>query len=131
MQISDVFLPDDSVAIDDAFTISVETVSLTIQQVSPKMYDIAVYNLAGDILINYADDQAPYTFFKDLRAKFDCNGFVSGVVTSSSDSGTSQSLQTPSSLSELTLSDLQRLKTKYGRTYLEIAQRYTTSWGMS
>jgi hypothetical protein len=131
MQISTVFLPIDSPVIVQSYDLAVAVVSPEIQQISPLFYDTAVYNLAADYLINYAPDVAPYTFFEELRAKFDCIGFVSGVVTSSSDSGTSQSLQVPSAFSEITLSDLQRFKTKYGRRYVEIAQQCSNSWGMS
>lgn len=131
MKISEVFLPTDSPVIDMTYQLAVVVVNPQIQQFSALMYDAAVYNLAADYLINYATDVAPYTFFEDLRAKFDCIGFVSGVITSSSDEGTSQSLQTPTAFSELTLSDLQRLKTKYGRRYVEIAQQCSNSWGLS
>ena len=131
MQISSVFLPDNSPVIEQSYAIAIDTVSLIIQQASGNIYDIAVYNLAGDLLINYAEDQPTYTFFEDLRTKYGCNGFTSGVVSSSSDASTSQSLAVPTPLNDLTISDLQRLKTKYGRTYLEIAQRYSMSWGLS
>ena len=131
MQISSVFLPDNSPVIEQSYAIAIDTVSLIIQQASGNIYDIAVYNLAGDLLINYAEDQPTYTFFEDLRTKYGCNGFTSGVVSSSSDAGTSQSLTVPTPLNDLTISDLQRLKTKYGRTYLEIAQRYSIAWGVS
>lgn len=131
MQISEMFLPIDSPVISQSYELAVVVVNPQIQQVGALIYDTAVYNLAADYLINYAPDVAPYTFFEDLRAKFDCIGFVSGVITSSSDAGTSQSLQAPTAFSELTISDLQRLKTKYGRRYVEIAQQCSNSWGLS
>lgn len=131
MQISVVFLPDNSPTIAQSYDLAVAVVNPQIQQIGAFVYDTAVYNLAADYLINYAPDIAPYTFFEELRAKFDCIGFVSGVITSSSDAGTSQSLQVPTAFSELTLSDLQRLKTKYGRRYVEIAQQCSNSWGLS
>jgi len=131
MAISPVFLPDDSPVINQSYQLAIAVVNQNIKLISSLVYDTAVYNLAADYLINYAPDVAPYTLFADLRASFDCVGFVSGVITSSSDAGTSQSLQAPSQFNELTLSDLQRLKTKYGRRYLEIAQQCSNSWGIS
>lgn len=131
MQIDTIFLPTDSPVIEQSYQLALAVVNQNIRLISPLFYDLAVYNLAADYLINYAPDVAPYTYFADLRASFDCIGFVSGVITSSSDSGTSQSLQTPSQFSELTLSDLQRLKTKYGRRYVEMAQQCSNAWGLS
>ena len=131
MQVSPVFLPTDSPVIEQSYQLALVVVSPQIQQISSLLYDTAVYNLAADYLINYAPDVAPYDFFEQLRAKFDCIGFVSGVITSSSDSGTSQSLQVPNAFSEITISDLQRFKTKYGRRYVEIAQQCSNQWGLS
>lgn len=63
-------------------------------------------------------------FFQWLRAKWNLNTSVTGVVNSSSDQSTSAGFQVPAQLMSLTLSDLQRLKTPFGRAYLEIAQEY-------
>lgn len=131
MQISVDLLPDSSPFIETAYTLSIETVNDIIASVSPTMYDTAVYNLAADTLLNIAPDQPTYSFFKDVRAKFDCIGFVSGVITSASDAGTSQSMVTPEQFTGLTLSDLQNLKTPYGRVYLSIAQKYGNIFAVS
>lgn len=97
----------------------------------PTIYAWAVYNLAGDQLINYASDVPPSTFFASMRASLNINAFVSGVLTSQSDATTSSSVAVPQSLNQLTLSDLQNLKTPWGRTYLSIAQKVGTLWGIS
>ena len=105
------------------------------------IFTLAVYNLAGDNLINYAPDvpdapdvpgsdpAAPY--FQYLRNKFGITNFVAGVVASTGDQGSSVSLQVPEALKNLTLADLQYLKTPYGRQYLAFAQRYGTLWGLT
>ena len=123
-------LPDVSPAIQAAYDLSIETVNLllTVAQLS---YTSAVYNLGTDLLINYAQDIPPSTFFADTRATYKINSFAPGVVTSASDNGTSTSLMVPDFFKELTLSDLQHLKTPWGRTYLAIAQKTGTLWGVS
>lgn len=99
-------------------------------------YTFAVYNLAASLLINYAPDQTGQTYFQALRGNaqggFNTNAFAAGVVAAAGDHGTSSSLVVPEFFKNLTLSDLQRLKDPFGRTYLEISQDYgPTIWGLS
>jgi len=104
------------------------------------MYAIAVYNFAGDRLINYAQDPAdapvvegsdpPMKFFAYTRKTLNIFGFVSGVVQSTGDAGTNVSMVVPKQFENFTLADLQNLKTPWGREYLAIAQQYGPSvWG--
>lgn len=96
------------------------------------MYDLAVYNLAADNLINYAQDQNGQCYFTDLRKELNINGFVSGIVQSASDESTSVSLVVMEAAKEFTLMNLQQLKTPWGRAYLGIAQSYgPTTWGLT
>jgi hypothetical protein len=97
----------------------------------PTVYAWAVYNLAGDQLINYASDVPPSTFFADMRASLNINAFVSGVLSSQADATTSSTVAVPQSLNQLTLGDLQNLKTPWGRVYLSLAQKVGTMWGVS
>lgn len=131
MGITTLQLPDNSPAITDAYTVSIETVNLYIGSISTTFYDLAVYNLGGDYLLNWAPDTAPSTFFADYRKTNNLNGFVAGVVASSADEGTSNSLLVPDFFKTLSLSDLQELKTPYGRQYLAIAQKFGPLWGLS
>lgn len=125
-------LPDDSPSIGWAYSVALEIVNQAICEVSPTMYTIAVYNLGADNLINYAEDFPPSTYFTDLRATLKINEFIAGVVANASDEATSASLVVPEQLKMLTLSDLQNLKTPYGRRYLDIAQKYgPAAWGLS
>ena len=91
----------------------------------------ACYNLAGDLLINYAPDQAGQTFFSDARTKFSINTATTGVVSSTSDESTSVSLAIPPAVSNLLLSQLQNTKTPWGRVYLSYAQSSGSLWGVS
>ena len=98
----------------------------------PTLYALAVYNLAGDILVNLAVDQSGSTYFADLWKGYGGNGFLAGVVSSTSDEGTSTSFAVSQALQSLTLADLQLIRTPWGRAYLAIAQSYGPSvWGLS
>lgn len=110
----------------DAAAVSLNTFGVN------SIYDLAVYNLAGSNLINYAQDQPGKNFFEALRAKLNITGFVSGVVQGSSDEGTSVSLVVQEAAKYFTLSDLSNLKDPWGRRYLELAQSFgPATWGIS
>jgi len=95
------------------------------------VYQWAVYNLAGDILINYAPNQAPDTFFSDQRASLNLTNFQPGVVTAAADQGTSSTLIDPEVMKGLTISQLANLGTQWGRNYLGVAQSVGTNWGLT
>jgi hypothetical protein len=96
------------------------------------IYNLAVYNLAASNLINYAQDPAGRSYFTRLRKKLNITGFVSGIVQSSSDEGTSVSLVVQDAAKAFTLANLTQLKDPYGRQYLALAQSFgPTSWGIS
>lgn len=144
-------LPDDSPFIEQAFWLSM-TLALSYlavvgnaqpaPQTTPSYYAWAVYNLAGHYLVYGAmdDPSAPVdpdhpeykTFWKDLRKSLGLNSFVPGVIQSSSDQGTSQSFMVPGWFSEMTMSDMELLRTPWGRTYMALAQAYgPTIWGLT
>ena len=106
------------------------------------LYTEAVYNLAADNLFNYAQDlpeaaivegsNPPAPFFQWSRHRYNINGFVSGVIDASSDESTSQHLVVQDAAKSFTLSNLQNLRTPWGRRYLGIAQSYgPTTFGIS
>lgn len=108
------------------------------QSTAWSIYQSAVYNLGAAYLIDYAQDAPSAPVYKDglpyfawLRKQFNINNFVAGVIQSSSDEGTSQSLVVPEAFKNLTISQLQLLKTPYGRSYLGWAQSLGTLWGLS
>lgn len=101
-------------------------------QVSPNIYTLAVYNLATDRLINYANDVPGQTFFQDLRKQFRLTDVSVGVPSQASDQGTAVGILNPEQLKLLTIQDLQTMKTPYGRVYMGFAQAYgQTIWGLS
>lgn len=147
MGINTTILPDSSVWFTYAYNVAIALVNQALANVvvdptsGMTIYGLAVYNLAGSNLLNFAQDlpgaaiipgsdpQQP--FFAYTRAKWNMTSFVSGVVQSTSDEGTSMSLVVPEQLKELTLANLQNLKDPYGRVYLQFAQDYGTLWGLS
>ena len=131
VDISTTYLPDDSVYITFAYEWAVQFTNEWLVFASGEIYTQAVYNLGADTIINYAQDQTGETYFADLRAKWGIYNFVAGVATSAGDAGTTVSHAVPTSLTELSLSDLQNLKTPWGRAYLAISQKFGTAWGLS
>jgi hypothetical protein len=102
------------------------------------LYARAVYNLAADTLVNWAQDADGAPAYKDdlpywqwLRNKFGVLNFVAGVVQSTSDEGTSAGYMLPDTFKGYTIANLQNLKTPYGRAYLGIASSLGTLWGLS
>ena len=96
------------------------------------VYVAAVYNLAGDLVVNFAQDQQGRKFFDRKRKELNINGFVSGVVGAASDESTSTTMVVQEAAKNFTLQDLQSLKTPWGRMYLSLAQAYGPSiWGLT
>lgn len=124
-------LPVGAPAVAFAFQIATDLVNPVLNCVSPDLFTLATYNLAGSNLIEYAPDQSGMTYFADLRAAFKINSFAPGLVNSTSDNGTSMSLEMPEFAKNLSLSDLQLLKTPWGRRYLEISSKFGPLWGVS
>jgi hypothetical protein len=98
-------------------------------------YVLAVYNCGGHILIRITPDQPGQSYFQTLRGPgaggFNLSGFTSGIVSGSSDQGTSQTLVVPEGFKNLTFGDLDFVKTPWGRQYLSYAQDFGTIWGLS
>lgn len=145
-------LPDDSVWFDWAYEVSLAIVNpqlavaagplypglppITSPGGATPIYALAVYNLGGDNLVNWVVDDPSLdppldTYWADLREKWNINGFVGGVIQSSADETTSQSMVVPEQFKELTIGNLQNLKTPWGRQYLAFAQSVGTLWGLS
>ena len=138
MQIPTAYLPLTNPTIAWVLAISMNTVNPDLAYIgntaagglpATNMYNVAVYNLAGSLLINMAQDQPGYTYFSDLRDALGITSFSVGVVQSSADASTSESLLVPEFAQGLTVGNLQQLKDPYGRLYLQIAQSYgPTVW---
>jgi len=131
MGVSSTILPDNSPYISTSYELANLIVNEYLEIVTPVLYTQAVYNLGGDTLVNIAQDTPPNTYWSSLRTSFQLNSFVPGLVNATNDEDTSAALITPLSLQNITLADLQNLKTPWGRQYLAIAQSTGTSWGVS
>lgn len=117
-----------------SLSIAQEIVNDVLAQVSPTIYTLAVYNLAADRLINYAQDVPGQTFFRDLRGpdKFDVNRLSVGVPSQVSDQGTAVGILNPEQMRLFTLQDLSTLRTPFGRQYMAFAQMVgRTLYGLS
>ncbi len=118
--------------VQSTLAVAVSIVNESLQAADGSIYLLAVYNLATDRLINYATDLVGQTYFQDLRKQFGISTVVPGVVSSSSDQGTSSSYLNIESMRNFTLQDLQTMKTPYGRQYMAFAQMYGPSlWGIA
>ena len=132
MGIDSTNLPPSQPVIALSFQAALDTVNRAINVASPGMYTAAVYNLAGDFLINWAPDVPGQKFFQDLRKRWKLDNWAAGVVASTTDASTSTALDVIEAAKNFTIGDLQNLRTPYGRTYLGIAQNYgPTIWGIS
>lgn len=140
MGINNTVLPDGSIYLNWAYAQAKALVNLQIRIVPP-MYLVAVYNLGGATLLNIAQDipnappvagsKPPQPFFAYTRTRLNLNSFVTGIISSTSDQGTSESLVVPEQLQTLTIADLQLAKTPWGQQYLGIAQSVGSDWGIS
>lgn len=130
MQIGAGVLPPSSPIIATSFDLAVEVVNLSLARL-PTVYVQAVYNFAADFLVNFAPDQTGSVYFAELRTKLGINSFVGGVIQSTSDEGTSESMVVPKAAELFTMMNLQQLKTPWGRYYMSLAQSYGYLVGLS
>ena len=130
MGIPSTVLPATTPVIALSFSVAMESVNPALACVG-LIYPLAVYNYAGDLLLNFATDQPGYDFFAKIQKQYQLATFVPGVLSTVSDEGTSNSWFNADAMRAFTLSDLHRLKTPYGRQYLQFAQSYGTLWGLS
>jgi hypothetical protein len=127
-------LPDDSFSITLSFNIASTVVSDWLSQIDSDIYTICIYNLGADRLLYFAQDQPGQTFFANARGVngYNLNAFVAGVISSSGDEATNQSFAVPASLQNLTVLDLENLRTPFGRAYISYAQMLGQGlWGLT
>ena len=121
-------LPDNAPVIEFSYNMAINICTdllVTIPQIPGEfLYITAVYNLATDTLLTYAQDQSGQTFFTQVQQKYQLHALVPGVISFAGDEGTQSTMVVPDSFKHMTLANLQNLKTPYGRTYLGIAQDF-------
>ena len=130
VQIDPLLLPTNSPYNGYAFDQAMATV-ISVPACNGIMYTDAVYNCGTHILFRIAPDQTGRDFFREKRAEFGLLKLSAGVVQSASDESTSETLAVPDALKQLSLGDLQFLRTPWGRAYLEYAQDFGGIWGLS
>lgn len=131
-------LPDDSATVILAFDVAVAIVNQQLELASQLIYNLCVYNLGGDCVINWAPDLIPFPdsdpavgYFTYLRKQFGVYEFIGGIVTTASDQGTAGAVMVSEGLKNLTVNQLNNLKTPYGRAYMGWAASVGTLWGIS
>lgn len=135
-------IPLDSTYLGWGYGTAITTVNAQIAQVPGPQFLQAVYNYAADWIVNWAPDPTPpvpypvknrqnLPWMAFLRKQYNLNSFVPGVVTTSADEGTAMSLQVSETLKNMTIDQLDQLKTPWGRAYLGIAQKAGNLWGIS
>ncbi len=115
-----------------ALTVALAIVNDALAQATPATYTLAVYNLAMDRLVRFAPDQANQSYFQQLRMQFGLLGTSVGAVASASDQGTSAAIANPDWMRQMTMRDIQTLRTPWGREYMGFAQAWGPYvWGLS
>lgn len=98
----------------------------------PIIYTNTVYNAGGSLLLRYAIDTPPGTYFADQRKKLNLNKPVYGLVNSAADQGTSGSMTVSDALSNLTLADLMLMQDPYGLQVIAALMELGPSvWGLT
>lgn len=95
----------------------------------PVIYTNTVYNAAASILLNYAIDIPPSTYFASMRKTLGLGKLVTGLMNSASDQGTSGAIVIGDALSNLTLADLQMMQDPYGRQAVTVLMEMGPLWG--
>lgn len=131
MGITSTYMSPTDAGWNNAYCIAIELIPLRMQRISPVIYTLCVYNWAGSQLLQYQQDIAGQSFFKNARKGFGIDSFVPGVITEGHDESTGQSMAVGAGLQNLTLNDLQRIKDPYGRQALAYLQDLGPLWGMS
>lgn len=91
------------------------------------------YTLDQSITVSSTSMTLQGTYFQNLRGNsgFDLVGVPIGFLSASSDESTSQSMVVPESLQNLSLTDLDFMRTPWGRWWIEYGQDFGTVWGLS
>ena len=119
-------------AYDEAINIAyLGLATIPSQPTSNSIYAMAVYNLAGAFLLQFAQDTPPSTYWSDLRSSLSINAFTPGIVQAASDQGTSDGLYIPEVIKGMTLLDLQLAKSPWGQMYLMLAGQWGSLWGIT
>lgn len=129
--ITTVFMPDGDPGFDRAFAIAQAMVPCELCQVSPYIFTDCTYCWGVSVILQFQLDQAGQTFFTSMREAYGTNNLVPGVISSDADESTSTTMTVGKGLSDLTLTDLQRIKDPFGRQAIAYLQDLGTLWGLT
>jgi hypothetical protein len=124
-------MPDADPGFQNALDYAALWIPLYLNQLSPGLFTVCTYNWAASLLIQYQQDQPGQVFFAQARQSYGISNFVPGVISSASNEATSQSMTIGKGLSNMSLTDLQRVKDPYGRQALAILMDLGTLWGLT
>lgn len=123
-------IPDDSPTLQCCYDAALELVNVGMGLCRlPTIYTNTVYNAGGSLLLNYANDIQPSTYFTDARKMFGIGKLVNGLMTSAADQGTSGSTVIGDAMSNLTLADLMMMQDPYGRQVVAVLMELGPQWG--
>jgi hypothetical protein len=112
-----------------------QALELTIPAIRGVGYTLATYNCAGHLLVQTTPDQPGRATepgsFTEMRKRFGLLQMSAGLPTTASDQSTSVGLAVPDALRQLTLSDLQFMKTPWGREYIQWNQSFGDVFGLT
>ncbi|MGN5574426.1 hypothetical protein [Enterobacter sp. Lyrl_3] len=130
MGVPDTAISDDDPTLECCFQSALELIPKQLGlECLPIIYTNTVYNAGGSLLLRYAIDTPPSTYFVDQRKKMELNDPVYGLVNSAADQGTSGALSISDAMSNLTLADLMLMQDLYGRQVIAVLMELGPLWG--
>ncbi len=130
MGVPETAIADDDPSLNCCFCSALELIPKNMGlECLPIIYTNTVYNAGGSLLLRYAIDTPPSTYFADLRKNLGLNNAVYGLVNSAADQGTSGSMTISDALSNLSLADLMLMQDPYGRAVVAVLMELGPVWG--
>lgn len=113
------------------YAIALEWIPLELCQISPLLYTYCVYDWGVSVTLQFQQDQAGQTFFRDMRNDFGVYNLVAGAISADADEATSVTMTLGKSMSNLSLQDLQRVKDPFGRNAIATLMSLGSLWGLT
>lgn len=95
----------------------------------PVTFVNTVYSAGVSMLLNYANDTAPSTWFADMRKSLGIGKQLLGVLTGAADNGTSGNMVVSNAMTNLSLMDLQMMQDPFGRQVIAVLMELGPIWG--
>ncbi len=91
------------------------------------------YTISQDLTVSSTSMTLQGTYFQTQRGKdgFDLVGVPNAFLSASSDESTSQTMAVSDALQTLSLTDLDFMRTPWGREWIEYGQDYGPVWGLT